>query len=1098
MRRAIRVPLLGLLALICTFPTFAADWIVPDFPDGKELDFKPVPLYWFEVKETPYVYRTVVDVQEKPGSAVVEARSSGYLYVFVDGTPVFSYAPKEKVKHDPNRPFPIDLTEHLTPGRHALCVSAPRAGFALDGVLKHAAGTAPLASGADWRVMKFAPTTIIEDEAWLQPDAKDEGALVKAQEPFKAQTDLANVAADGCAVRIARDYDDLCWRAGLLARKGIVIHENSAYGWAGPERWSIKEQDEARQLAVRLAGLAPDVDKVRGGAAGLPADKTAALAAEVDRARSAVALLAMRRFLLDEQKALDLARQIIPREAMKASPPIALPSAREIGEAENTMPLVGYVTEFPKLRKALADAWGHPLNNLNESRYDRLGWLPHPDLVDSQIGSWGLRVNPILAPTVVKADGNNWRFSLDPHNAGEAEKRETIGYNIENQWARTTVPASWTEAASYAAYTGAAWYRTRIHIPAEWRGQSVILRFRAHDADKVWLNDTLVGSADKPGLRGYTIAADVIRPGAENVLAFKITGAGAERGLTGSVTLSCPTVETQKTGVPTCRVLATPLSPAVVLTLDGTVLEIQGWAARRQPGPKDILLPGGKRLAANQDYQQARDGKLSANWALLWLQAKDAQAPDRPVLLVFEKCPVAIAGDGALVRLTFAGASARVVAVRPWVKTVPDPASPAVADAIALWSRAALAVPVNYMGLTRMVRPGPKAGFQFSIRNVPEGPVLEHTIVYDYLTIADEWGTEPLKVAPLPSLASYAVDCKFRSLKLEKPPETLQDGGLLAPYRAVRNADRVTYSYPVEPFPRLVGFTSWMFAGSDTGVAGNKREVELIKATGSNCYRPQHNFGQDKSPLDPARTRVAVMADCCNRAGLNYMNNIDQTLGEKQEAVRTDYANFMEKVNKHYEGIARQLCDRPFFDVAYDLINEPFDHKHDAYNAAMKVLTSRVRAIDPVHLCYIEPCEAWGAIEQLKLIEPTGDPLTVYSFHDYNFRLFRPSERWPTEERDISNICRQWTEAFKFAVRYGVGMHCGEFGGFENATDGQAAQALLMNDFFRIFDQFGMHFNYYSGRSVYGRRADGSMALSYVLKAYCEYNKRGEFNLYYR
>ena len=164
----------------------------------------------------------------------------------------------------------------------------------------------------------------------------------------------------------------------------------------------------------------------------------------------------------------------------------------------------------------------------------------------------------------------------------------------------------------------------------------------------------------------------------------------------------------------------------------------------------------------------------------------------------------------------------------------------------------------------------------------------------------------------------------------------------------------------------------------------------------------------------------------------------------------------------------------------------------------MKELTSRVRAIDKTHLICIEPCEAWGAIQQLRLIEPTGDPLTVYSLHDYNFRLFKPEERWPTLERDITNIYRMWMPAFEFELQNGCGMHCGEFGGFDEKTNESPAQTLLLSDFFRVFDQFGMHFHYYSGRQVYEVLADGSLRPSNVVRAYRQYTKRPDFNMYYR
>jgi len=1134
-------------------PVLAGRWITPGFLPEKEPDYKPVPLYWFEVKETPYAYRTVIQAKEGLKLACAQARSSGYLYVFVDGKPVFEYVPQEGQKADPNTPLGIDVTPYLTPGRHCLVVSAPREGFALDGVMEYSKERMSLATDASWQVKKFPPTVILEDEPWMLPSFKGRGAPVAAGRVFQADyAHLVRIAERGLTYRTASLYEDTLWRLGLLSHKGIVIIDGSAYGWAGASRANPHVISRAHRLYDRLAKLTLQVDKPNPPAptpgrrfastgfqaevwlmnltprppslegrgcpgkvhltrkATPPCDQLyreggpGEVRSAIQRISRTTEILSLQQYLLDELKALRLASLAISRKVSGR-----LPTAQTIIAAQEKRKLDTLSRQLAGYRKTLTRFWGHPLNVLNESRYDRLGWLPHPDLVDSQMASWGLRVNPVLAPTTLRLDGK-WLFNTDPGDAGESEKRQTIGYNIENQWPGIEVPGAWNRKDAYKNYKGTAWYRTRIHIPAGWRGHNAVLRFQANDTDKVWVNDVLTGSTDMPGVRNYTLDKNVIRPGAENVLAFKITAHGDQRGIISSVSLSCPDLIGQKSDAPTAQVLATPLSPAVALTVKGTVLEIQGWAERKHPGPKEILLPlrgtagpnAIRRLSDHQDYRLNRDGRLSSNWAILWMTPADEKAPDRPVMLAFQKQPASITHNGKVVRITFPQVGVHVVAVRPWVKQIPEPLSRRFQEAINFWQRAALAIPVNYMELTRKVRPGPPAGFQFNIHNVPQGPILQHIVIYDYLTFKDDRGTKPLKVAPMPAMGSYAIDTHFRGLKVTgKPLETVQDGGLLAPYRVLKGTDRITYSYPIEPFERLAGFTSFMFSYADTGVPGNKREMELLKTTGSNCYRPQHNFSTERSPYFPeteTRTRVQILTDYCNAYGMTYMNNIDQTLGGPREEVQKDYPRFMEKVTQHLESVARQLHHRPFHDVAYDLINEPFDHKHEAYNKAMKALTARIRAIDPVHLLYIEPCEAWGAIEQLKLIEPTGDPLTVYSFHDYNFRLFKPEDRWPTEERDISSICRQWTEAFKFAIQNGTGMHCGEFGGFDSSTDNQLAQMTLMNDFFRIFDQFGMHFNYYSGRTAFGRRADGSMALSNVVRAYRRYFKRGEFNLHYR
>ncbi len=82
------------------FPT--GYWISPNFGPGEEPSYKPAPLYWFEVSQTPFAYRTTIDIGPDLKFAAVQARSSGYFYLFVDGAPVFSYAPRERQRHETN------------------------------------------------------------------------------------------------------------------------------------------------------------------------------------------------------------------------------------------------------------------------------------------------------------------------------------------------------------------------------------------------------------------------------------------------------------------------------------------------------------------------------------------------------------------------------------------------------------------------------------------------------------------------------------------------------------------------------------------------------------------------------------------------------------------------------------------------------------------------------------------------------------------------------------------------------------------------------------------------------------------------------------
>jgi len=1078
--------------LIAAAVAHAGQWISPNWPAGAGPDFPPVPLFWFRVVRAPRVYRKVVEVPAGSDRATAMLRTSGYVYVCVDGKQVYAWgaakdsAERRGIPGEPDRAHELDLTEHLTPGRHVLTVSAPAGGFVLDGGFYE--GTkrlASLTSDVSWTVTAFRPTEIIEDHPimTLGYGGRAEKGVCTAAAPVKAAREKWTAPEDALAAayfkasvkRMERDLLDAAWRLELLLRKGIYIVDGAARGWGGPERPTIAAAvRRADALFVNALDLAEPVKKLGAArVAGVKAlaalsGRMAALRRDISAVAAGAEGAATMALESDESKAVELAARHPRMLALSPATPA-------------------------ELRRIMAGRLGHPLNRLNESRYDRLGWLPHPHLADSDLGRWGVRINPVTGATTVPLP-HRWRFRTDPKNTGLTELRHTIGYNIENQWPWIDARQSWTADERFRDYKGVAWYRKSVRVPAEWAGNEVLLWLRIAGKGRVWANETEVTDRRAAGEPSFEIPPEAVRFGSENCIAVRVEADGPQRGLTGAAQVSCPALDGPAgKGTPPVDVLATPLSPCVVLTPRTAAVQIH------HAGTAELLLPAGKPAAK---YAAAKDGPLKANWALLWLAPADRTAVERPILLVFQRNPVSITCAEGLTRVVLPAPGGRIIAVRPWAKRYQPRRQTQWQRSAALWSQAALAVPINYMSLTRVARKG-RPWADASIDDVPAGPVLEHTVVYDYLVTRDEWGTRPLKLAPLPAPCSLAVDAKFRGLKVEglAGSQVVHDGGLAGPYRALLNAESVRYSYPIEPWPRFVGFTSWMFAGSDTGVLGNEREMEIIAATGANSYRPQNNFSDERSPhyRDDRRTRVQILADFCRGVGVNFMNNIDQTLGARREEVRGDYDGWVRRrLFPHYDKLVPQLKDRAFWEVAYDLINEPFDHQAEAYNRVTKELTRRIRKLDRRHLCYIEPCQAWGAIQQLRLIEPTGDPLTVYSFHDYNFRMKTAEDRWPSLQRDITDICRMWWPAFEFAIRHGVGMHCGEFGGFHRPTDDLLCQRTLLNDFYRIFDQFGMHHHYYTGRGIYQRQLDGSLRPSNVVRTFRRYAARRDLNLYYQ
>jgi len=544
------------------------------------------------------------------------------------------------------------------------------------------------------------------------------------------------------------------------------------------------------------------------------------------------------------------------------------------------------------------------------------------------------------------------------------------------------------------------------------------------------------------------------------------------------------------------RVFASPLSPAALVTVQGNELILQGWdelkplrVYNKPPvvGPVGLwAVIGGKvvNLKPGQDgtvYDRARHGKLSENWALLVSDL--ARGGHLPIQLVFLQAPPSImfksgkSGTGA-VRVRFDQPAAQLFLLRPLKEwrgllgqakaMTQDPLREnevqRYVQSCRLWSRALLNYPVTFS--------------ETFVRDPNDRWALLVADVYNYREFKDEWGTQPLRLAPLPPLATYGLMKNYPGLKILSKTETLGSRGVWGDETAAMNQNYIVYRVPLDPIKRFGGFTAYCFGPTDIGEPGSATELDLIKRTGSNTFRPQHNQTGERA------LRTARWAW---ERGLQNVFNIDE--------------KWVPDAVEHYRTLAEQCKDFPPDAIAYDLLNEPETREPRAYNALIKKVTNAIRAVDKTHLIYVEAMPPWGPGAQpfpqgaFETLEPTGDPLTVYSFHDYEYRL---PPRWPNEQSDIRNLLSKWIPVFRFSIDHRAPIHLGEFGGFEqtkqNVYDNPCAVTLL-RDYFRIFDQFGWHFHYYSNRGVVRVRQDGSVQESYVQEAYRRYFSKGTLNV---
>lgn len=544
------------------------------------------------------------------------------------------------------------------------------------------------------------------------------------------------------------------------------------------------------------------------------------------------------------------------------------------------------------------------------------------------------------------------------------------------------------------------------------------------------------------------------------------------------------------------NILSSPLSPASLITTLDSELSIKGWndlapiKVYNKPvntGPNSLwAVLDGKVTSLKPSengivYDRSVNGNMTENWMLLVNDL--SSGGDLPVELVFINAPekvVFISGEKGTdqVKITFKNRENKLFMLRPlkeWrgllyqaqiLNSVPlnEREAKRYIDQCRLWSRALMKYPITFSEV-------------FS-RDPQNHNTIRCVNIYNYQEYKDEWKTEPITLAPLPPLATYGLMKNYPNLKVTSDAKNLGSRGIWGNEIAVVGKNYIEFLVPIDPIKRFGGFTSFCFGGTDIGEPGSLTEIETIKRTGSNSFRPQHNQTGE---------RAMRTLNWCWERGLQNMFNTDE--------------KWVPDIVEHFRTLAKQCKDYPPDVVAYDLLNEPETREPEPYNALMRKITSAIREEDKTHLIYIEIFPPWGPGAEpfpeaaFKNLEPTGDELTCYSFHDYEYRL---PERWPNEKHDIRNLLERWIPAFKFSIDSQRPIHLGEFGGFEQ-TDQDVFEnkcgITMMMDHFKIFDQFGWHWHYYSNRGTVRVLEDGSLQDSYVQKATAKYFKKGTFNV---
>jgi len=787
-------------------------------------------------------------------------------------------------------------------------------------------------------------------------------------------------------------------------------------------------------------------------------------------------------------------------EAIKA----AKPAVKLAQEAEGILRFVMDKLDARNAERAAAlgksEAKGHV--KFNASDLNRLGWVASAEPLDNDPVFWEFDVSPDETGTIGLA--GYWRFKLDPEDQGE-QKGYAKSDCDHSEWDWLYAPTKWGwERQGYTGdnapgfgsqtkpYNGVAWYRKKVFIPKSWSGNDLVLNIGNH---RDWY-DRYHGSEDHIAFNGkfmpmpepkssgagiIHIPAEMVKFGGYNTIVNKavnhsnmggimnwglrISVAGRvpqnRRSICGPASVRQEIFETSENGQVQQITYSSALSPAVVVAVSGNDLQLCGWKARGFNNPNRVtFVKNGVVVNAMLRAGTQLDPKqMSENWLLVYSD-EPGDNVGRPTLIVLEQRPEEIEFEpdgfgGSSVEMEYEKDGPRVVLVRPFDEPLDRRPNDEQVELCRLWSRAALSYPVGYLEQLKF-----------------DGEICKVRMDYEYLELEDEWDTEPLKLAPLPMLFSYAMEHNWPKAEYAGKAIDLgnrSQGGWYpqsdtGTYKALEGTSKLSYSFNrSEPKTFYKGIGIW---GEWT--LGNELFGNVAK-WGFNSTRPQMPIPklEDYGNKEKMR-RIDTMINGSRKYNLPCF--INWFTG--QSIPMSGRKNFIDR----WIALTKYCKDLPEDLFIYDIINEPAGFRWDDYNEFMKQTTEAIRKIDKTHWISVEAGGGWAQPEDFDMTEPTGDEKTIYQHHFYGPHTGDCHRRdlwWPRYQlredrfRSYEAVEEQLLSAVRFSIRNNQCMlFHGEFGtsflGPDKAPEQWLIDVLDLNRKYRI----GWNWWTYQGDSI--------------------------------
>ncbi|BCM91259.1 beta-glucuronidase [Abditibacteriota bacterium] len=110
-----------------------------------------------------------------------------------------------------------------------------------------------------------------------------------------------------------------------------------------------------------------------------------------------------------------------------------------------------------------------------------------------------------------------WSFEIDGGDSGFARGLHKPGHELSGQITVPFCPESILSGVGHVDFMPAVWYKKRVQVPAEWKGQKVLLHFQAVDYDAtVWVNGVEVGR-HRGGFTPFSCALQELATGGDEI-----------------------------------------------------------------------------------------------------------------------------------------------------------------------------------------------------------------------------------------------------------------------------------------------------------------------------------------------------------------------------------------------------------------------------------------------------------------------------------------------------------------------------------------------------------------------------------------------------